>query len=148
MSRLTALQQRVLVVLARNLTAPWVLTGGAALGGFYTMHRSTRDLDITPGDRRTLGNLPGEVHRCLVEDGLRVELHRVQREHCQLTVSDGHESVLVELVAGWSPPSDAPRILRLGDQSIHVEAQHELLVRKLMALFDRSEPRDLDDVRA
>ena len=41
--KLTALQERVLILLA-DIAPPWTLTGGAALAGFHTMHRETRDL--------------------------------------------------------------------------------------------------------
>ena len=44
--RLSALQVRILTTLAGALKERWVLTGGAALGGFYTHHRTTRDLDM------------------------------------------------------------------------------------------------------
>ena len=55
--RLSALQGRILRTLAGALAGRWVLTGGAALGGFYTAHRTTRDLDSSTtsghrGDRR------------------------------------------------------------------------------------------------
>lgn len=43
-SRLSPLQERILVVLA-PLEPAWTLTGGAALAGFYTCHRSTRDVE-------------------------------------------------------------------------------------------------------
>ncbi len=146
--RLSALQERVLVALAAGVTEPWVLTGGAALGGFYTMHRSTRDLDITPTDRCDLGALPGAALRCLQQDGLRVEAHRLSRQHWQLDVADGAESIVVELVAGWAPAAESPRTVVLQGREILVESSHELLVRKLTAAFERSEPRDIDDIRA
>ena len=148
MSGLSAVQEQALVSLARGLKVPWVLTGGAALGGFHTRHRTTRDLDITPLDRLRLGDLPESVRACLAADGLDVALHRLGREHCQLSVSDAHESIVVDIVAGWSPASEAPGRLLVRGESILVDTPHELLVRKLMALFDRSEPRDLEDIRA
>jgi hypothetical protein len=43
--KLSALQQRILVVLS-PLRPSWTLTGGAALAGFHTKHRETRDLDL------------------------------------------------------------------------------------------------------
>ncbi len=45
LGRLSALQERVLILLA-EIAPPWTLTGGAALAGFHTMHRETRDLDL------------------------------------------------------------------------------------------------------
>jgi Nucleotidyl transferase AbiEii toxin, Type IV TA system len=130
------------------LTERWVLTGGAALRGFYTAHRTTRDLDITPRDRATLGPLPDEVAACLKDAGLIAEAHRIHRQRWQIDAGDDAETVVVELVAGWEPSMEEPRVATLGDQQILVDSPHELLVRKLCALFDRAEPRDLDDVHA
>jgi len=41
----SALQERVLRLLA-DVEPRWTLTGGAALAGFHTQHRATRDLDL------------------------------------------------------------------------------------------------------
>ncbi len=134
--------------MARGTTLPWVLTGGAALGGFYTLHRTTRDLDLTPRDRRGLGLLPVEVERCLAAAGLDVRAETLERDHVRIHVRDPSESVLLELIGNWSPASEEPRSLNVEGATIAVDSPHELLVRKLMALFDRSEPRDLQDVGA
>lgn len=122
--------------------------GGAALGGFHTKHRTTRDLDLTPRDRQRLALLPSEVEQCLRGAGLAVRVEALERDHVRIHVADERESVLVELVGGWSPRSEEPRLLPIEDATIAVESPHELLVRKLMALFDRSEPRDLLDIGA
>lgn len=146
--RLSALQERVLAAMASGVDEPWVLTGGAALGGFHTFHRATRDLDITPLDRRDLGRLPDTTLQCLRGDGLHAEPHRLSRQHWQIEVSDGVESVVVEFVGGWSAAAEAPATVPFHGREILVESHHELLVRKLTAVFDRAEPRDLDDIRA
>ena len=44
-SKLSPLQEQVLIVLS-GLQPAWTLTGGAALAGFHTKHRETRDLDL------------------------------------------------------------------------------------------------------
>lgn len=80
--------------------------------------------------------------------GLSLRAETLERDHVRIDVRDGEESVLIELVGGWSPPSEEPRSLPLEDATIVVDSPHELLVRKLMALFDRSEPRDLLDIGA
>ncbi len=43
--RLTSAQVEVLRALA-GIVPAWRLAGGAALAGFYTRHRGTRDLDL------------------------------------------------------------------------------------------------------
>lgn len=146
--RLSALQTRILRTLAGALPGRWVLTGGAALGGFYTAHRTTRDLDITPLDRATLGPLPDEVAACLKDAGLLTEAHRIHGQRWQIDAGDDTETVVVELVAGWEPSVEEPRVAAVEGQRILVDSPHELLVRKLCALYDRAEPRDIDDVRA
>ena len=62
--RLSALQERVLLLVA-DLTPPWTLTGGGALVGFYTKHRETRDLDLFFRAQRSLGEAVTEVRRRL-----------------------------------------------------------------------------------
>lgn len=52
--KLSTLQERVLRLLA-DVEPPWTLTGGAALAGFHTHHRTTRDLDCSSGPRRRSG---------------------------------------------------------------------------------------------
>lgn len=146
--RLSPLQERVLVALAAHLREPWVLTGGAALSGFYTFHRSTRDLDLTSLDRRSVGGLPDASVRALRQDGLDAEPHRLTRDHWQVDVTDGADTVVVEVVGGWSPAVEEPRRVAFHGHEIMVESRHELLVRKLTAVFDRAEPRDLDDIGA
>jgi hypothetical protein len=108
--RLSSLQHRILGLLAHGVRSPWVLTGGAALGGFYTRHRTTRDLDLTPGDRQRLGSLPAEVEECLIVAGLAVRVEKLDRDRVRLYVSDGADSVLVELVGGWSARSEPPTV--------------------------------------
>jgi hypothetical protein len=52
---LSALQQRVLVALS-EIRPTWTLTGGAALAGFHTRHRETRDLDLFFTTNDTISN--------------------------------------------------------------------------------------------
>ncbi len=145
---LSPLQERVLVALAVHVRESWVLTGGAALSGFYTFHRSTRDLDLTSLDRKSVGGLPDASVNALLQDGLDAEPHRLAREHWQIDVSDGEDAVVVEIVGGWSPAAEGPCPVVFHGHEIMVESRHELLVRKLTAVFDRAEPRDLEDIGA
>jgi hypothetical protein len=55
LGRLSNLQERVLVALA-GIEPPWTLSGGAALAGFHTAHRETRDLDLFWQRSRELGD--------------------------------------------------------------------------------------------
>ena len=44
-----------------GLQPAWTLTGGAALAGFYTKHRETRDLDLFFHHEKTLGSLVADA---------------------------------------------------------------------------------------
>jgi len=58
--KLSALQQRILVVLS-PLRPSWTLTGGAALAGFHTKHRETRDLDLFFHHPQDLGSIVSDA---------------------------------------------------------------------------------------
>jgi hypothetical protein len=145
--KLSPLQWRVLRALAA-MAPPWVLTGGAALAGIYLGHRPTRDLDLFWHDIAQLGDLPHAVSERLRSDGLEVSVIQNAPSFHRLQVSDGDTSCLVDLVADPSPMVDPPREVRVGDMTLTVDSQHEILVNKLCALLSRSEIRDLEDVKA
>ena len=94
--RLTALQRRILGVLA-EITPRWTLTGGGALAGVHLGHRETRDLDL-----------------------------------------------VAEPFAAIEPPEQAV----VEGIAISVDSRHEILASKLATLLERSEARDLVDVKA
>jgi hypothetical protein len=142
---LSALQVDVLQALA-GVAPPWRLSGGAALVGFYTQHRTTRDLDLF-WEQRELGALVRDVELRLVAVGLGVEVLQRDPAFCRLRVSREGDAVVVDLVAEPVPVIEAPVELSLGDVRLRVDTAHELLVNKLCALLSRSELRDLEDVR-
>ena len=92
LGRLSNLQEQVLVALA-GIEPPWTLSDGAALAGFHTAHRETRDLDPVP-------------------------------------------------------LAEAPRAVTVGGATFLVDTPHQILVNKLCALLNRSELRDIEDIRA
>jgi hypothetical protein len=145
--RLSALQEQVLVALA-GLQPAWTLTGGGALSGFHTRHRETRDLDLFFRGESTLGTMPTDAKRALEAIGLSVAPLRTSATFAQLDVRNGHESVVVDLVADPTPIAEPPTATCVGSTSILVETPYQLLVNKLCALLSRSELRDLVDVRA
>ena len=113
---------------------------GAALVGFYTAHRTTRDLDLFWHGQERLG----DVERRLLDAGLAVERLQTTTSFVQLRVSGGGEQVLVDLVADPVPVVEPPQQLAMG---VLVDTPHEILVNKLTTLIQRSELRDLEDVR-
>lgn len=147
LGKLTALQERLLVVLA-GLDPPWTLSGGAALVGFYTRHRETRDLDLCWKDRRELGNLSGDVRARVERAGLEVAVIQRADAFCRLEVRDGADNVIVDLIADPVPLAEAPRSATVQGATFLVDTPHQILVNKLCALLGRSEVRDLIDVKA
>jgi hypothetical protein len=145
--RLSALQARVLATLA-TIDPPWTLTGGAALAGFHLGHRSTRDLDLFWHGARSIADVRRDVVARLAADGMSVEPLRTAESHCSLRVGDGHEHVVVDLVAEPVAVIEAPQAQRIGGVSIAVDTKHEILVNNLCALLHRSELRDLMDIAA
>jgi hypothetical protein len=51
----------------------WTLSGGAALAGFHTAHRETRDLDLFWQQRRDLGDVVKTVSGRLQDAGFAVD---------------------------------------------------------------------------
>jgi hypothetical protein len=147
LGRLTELQERVLVLLA-GIEPAWTLSGGAALAGFHTRHRDTRDLDLFFQQRRRLDDSPEQVRRTLEGAGLSVAVIQSADAFSRLDVRDGVTSVVVDLVADPVPLAEPPRPETVASATILVDTPHQILVNKLCALLSRSELRDLIDVRA
>jgi len=145
--RLSAVQERALEALA-EIEPAWTLTGGAALVGFYTKHRETRDLDLFFHHQAGLGTLASDVVRTLTDRGFSVAVLRTSPMFAQLDARSDAGSVVIDLVADPTPIAESPSATRIGGASILVETPHQLLVNKLCALLSRSELRDLVDVRA
>ncbi len=144
--RLTSAQVEVLRALA-GIVPAWRLGGGAALAGFYTRHRGTRDLDLFwPG--KDLAQLDSEILRRLAAAGFAGQVLQRDPAFCRLRVARGPDVVIVDLVADPVPTVADPAEHALGDVQILVDPPHEILVTKLCALLSRSELRDLEDVRA
>lgn len=66
--KLSTLQERVLRLLA-DIEPRWTLTGGAALAGFHTHHRATRDLNLFFRPQAALGTVIGAVREHLERGG-------------------------------------------------------------------------------
>lgn len=145
--RLTPLQSRILRVLAR-LSPPWTLTGGGALVGFHLGHRETRDLDLFWRSRSELGTLAAEALDELRSDGLEARALRTAPAFAELRVTDGTDTCLVDLVAEPFAPVEAPVTAQIEGTAIAVDSRHEILASKLATLLERSEIRDLADVKA
>lgn len=146
-NRLSRLQRRALRVLAR-LDPPWTLTGGGALVGFHLGHRETRDLDLFWRNRGELGDLVADALGALRSDGLDAQALRIAPAFAELRVTDGTDACIVDLVAEPFAPVEAPVRAEIEGAPIAVDSRRELLASKLATLLERSEARDLADVKA
>ena len=109
--------------------------------------RETRDLDLFWRGARHLAGLPREVARLLEANGLVVEAVQSAPDFQRLRITAVEESVLLDLVADPVPAVEEPVELTLEGVAILVDSAHEILVNKLCTLLERSELRDLLDVR-
>jgi len=110
-SKLSPLQEQVLIALS-GLQPAWTLTGGAALAGFHTKHRETRDLDLFFHHERALGSLVADATHALQSAGMNVSALRTTATFAQLYVRLGTESVVVDLVADPTPITELPSPIR------------------------------------
>lgn len=142
---LTLLQSKILVALA-GFEPPWTLTGGGALAGFHTAHRTTRDLDLFWREQTTVSSFLPEVKHRLDSGGLEAKSIQAASSFIRLSVHDGRESTVVDLVADPVANIDEPVVVSVSGHAIGIDSRHEILVNKLVALLGRSELRDLQDV--
>ena len=145
--RLTPLQRRILKVLA-GMTPPWTLTGGGALAGVHLGHRETRDLDLFWRNRGELGSLVAEALGVLRADGLEAQALRTAPAFAELRVSDPGDACIVDLVAEPFGPLAPPDHAVIDGATIAVDSRREILASKVATLLERSEVRDLVDVKA
>jgi len=145
--RLTSLQIRVLHALA-GMVPPWTLSGGGALVGVHTRHRTTRDLDLFWQARRALDDAPESVKSRLESAGLDVAVLQRSEVFCRLEARSENETTIVDLVADPVPLAERPVETDVDGARILVDTPHQILVNKLCALLSRSELRDLEDVQA
>jgi hypothetical protein len=127
---------------------PATLTGGGALVGFHLGHRETRDLDLFWRNRRELGDLVATAEAALRQSDLDVEVLRRAPAFAELRVACGRDVCIVDLVSepfgSIAPPEEA----RLEGSTILIDGAHEIMASKLATLLERSELRDLVDLRA
>lgn len=143
---MTSLQVRLLELLA-EVTPRWTLSGGAALAGFHLRHRSTRDLDLFWHGVREIRRVRDDITLRLLNAGLKANTLVSGEGFARIEVSDGKETVVLDLVADPVPIIDAPVEMTIGGRRILVDSKHEILVNKLCTLLSRQEVRDLVDVR-
>jgi hypothetical protein len=140
------LQVRVLEVLA-ELDPPWTFTDDAALAGFHVGHRLTRDLDLFVHGSSRLGDYGARASALRELAGMQVTSLQSGPAFHRLLVTLGEDTTTVDGVADPVAAVELPIRVHLGEREIQIDPPHEILVNKLCALIQRSELRDLQDIR-
>jgi hypothetical protein len=89
-----------------------------------------------------------ETVAALQGDGLGAQVLRTAPAFGELRVSDGADTCIVDLVAEPFAPIGPPDQATMEGATIAVDSRHEILASKLATLLERSEIRDLADVKA
>lgn len=142
---LSPLQERIASIV-RNLSEAggFALAGAAGLAVQGLIDRPTEDLDFftTPGGEAAIAALRDALEEALSREGLTVSWQRDLPTFVRLEVSDGRNRCQVDLAIDYRalPPVSSTHGPTL--------APKELAAGKVLALFDRAEPRDFLDLAA
>jgi hypothetical protein len=118
------------------------LAGGGALIVRGVVARPTADLDYFATSSGEVDRLLPALEACLEGEGLRARRVQAHPGFVRLSVSDGHDTALIDLAWDtrlWPPETIAGGVLL---------SEEELGADKLLALADRGEARDYIDVAA
>lgn len=142
MDELTLLQRKTLDLFAEtSLCRQFYWTGGTALAVAYLHHRKSQDLDFFSDEQFSVEDVTEFVQSLKDKIGLKfVEAHRVFDRREFFLHND--EEVRLEFVH-YDHPKLAERTLWNG---ILVDSLDDIAANKLMALFDRNEPKDVVDL--
>lgn len=140
---LSPLQQRVASIVAGPLEAEgFALAGGGALIARGDIDRATRDLDYFATRPERVAEALPQVTEALERAGLSVTIERSSDGFVRLTVSDGDATTELDLASDY-------RLLPVEHSEFGPTlAGEELAIDKVLAIFDRAEPRDFADLAA
>lgn len=119
----------------------FVLVGGAALISLHLVDRFTDDLDFFTDDPIRVGVVADAFQRSAHRSGWTVRMLRESPTFRRLTVTIDTESVQIDIAV--DSPQQLPSVESPAGPTL---APMELAARKLLALFDRAQPRDFVDV--
>jgi len=142
MTELNEIQKKVLNFLSKSsLAEKFYFTGGTLLAAFYLHHRKSKDLDFFSDN--------SVVHDEIIEfiNELKKEIHLPQvkekkiYDRFEFFINNGNE-VRLEFVH-----YDHPKLKKRKKwNGIYVDSLDDIAANKLMAFFDRNEPKDLFDL--
>ena len=140
--RLSALQEQILDALFPGTTG-FVLTGGAALAGFYLKHRETKDLDLFTVDRDAFHVVVSSLPALASQHGLSVSIQLEAPAFHRALMGRYDDGVVVDLVLDLSPQlGEAPVLI----DGIPLDPLQQIFVNKITTLVGRQEERDVVDL--
>lgn len=140
-SGFSALQVRILAIFGRLPESEgFLLAGGGGLLANGLSERPTTDLDFFHVER-AMDGAAAALEEATRADGLTASRIRTHDGFIRTSMTDGHETVIVDLCFD-SPPVRPP----VSTAIVHTFAPIELAGRKLLALYSRAAARDFIDV--
>ncbi len=142
MAELNEIQKKVLGFLSKSsLAEKFYFTGGTLLSVFYLHHRKSKDLDFF-SDNLVVHN---EVIEFINELKKELQLSKIKEkkiyDRFEFFVSNGNE-VRLEFVH-----YNHPKLKRRKKwNGVLIDSLDDIAANKLMAFFDRNEPKDLFDL--
>jgi predicted nucleotidyltransferase len=121
----------------------FVLTGGAALAGFYTQHRTTTDLDLFTFDDPSFAGAQHRLAALVHQQGWQMQLRSSSPAFIRAIIDNSRETLVVDLVRDHSPQLGHPPTTIDG---VRLDPLQQIFVNKLTALVGREEIRDIVDV--
>lgn len=138
---LTAAQKRFLEsFVASPFARSYRLTGGTALAAFHLRHRVSEDLDFFTLRQASYPDLKSFVEG--VPGFARVTHERVLDRLRFVAVPVEGGTLILDFVERPEPALDPPLLV----EGLQVETARDILANKLIAMFDRREPKDFVDV--
>ena len=141
---LTPLQTRFIAQFARLPDQErFYLAGGTALAEYYLGHRLSFDLDFFTGEAALVIPFSRQVETLAEAGDFAVDVIRRFATYVEVAVSDGADTLQIDLAQDSPYRLAAPAISAAG---IRVGDLADLRVDKLLAYYGRAEPRDAVDL--
>lgn len=141
-SLLTPLQRRILAVVAGRLDGVF-LSGGSALGPFHLGHRRSVDLDLFTRERGAYDTRVRELLRLMDDEKLAVTAGHAGPGFHRFVVTDGTETVPVDVVLDTTPAVGPTLVVEGG---LAIDSLTDIAANKLAAVLGRAELRDYVDL--
>jgi hypothetical protein len=142
-SRLTLLQIDLLKAFFER-EQRYVLTGGAALAGFYFGHRDTEDLDFFGAPDLNLQDGVRTLEAAAASTGARLESLQISPDFRRLLATRGQEKCVVDLVIDRAPALEIEKQI-FGE--VRVDTLREIAANKICTLLGRAQLKDLIDLK-